>query len=85
MRMMPHAVACASVSMCIAHAGEARGASVRCWFSGSPKNITWLVETLQYMLSTFELFLVLFLLSLLLRWTDLFAFFFVKVASRWLR
>ena len=31
-----------------------------CWFSGSQKNNTWLVETLQYMLSTFELFVVLF-------------------------
>ena len=34
-----------------------------------------------YVFSTFELFLVLFLLSWLPRWTDLFAFFFVRVAS----
>ena len=46
----------------------------RCWFSGSQKYNTWLVETLQYALFTFELFLVLFLLSWLLRWSDLFAF-----------
>ena len=58
---------------------------VHCWFSGSQKNNTWLVRTLQYVLSTFELFLVLFLLSWLPRWTDLFAFFFVRVASRRLR
>ena len=47
----------------------------RCWFnSGSLKDNTWLVKTVQYVLSTFEPFLVLFLLSWLLRWTDLFAF-----------
>ena len=48
----------------------------RCWFSGSQKYNTWLVETLQYALSTFELFLVLSLLSWLLWWSDLFAFLF---------
>ena len=37
---------------------------------------TWLVKNLQYMLSTFELFLVLLSLSWLLRWADFFAFFF---------
>ena len=37
------------------------------------------------MLSTVELFLVLFSLSWLLRWTDLFVLFFVRVASRRLR
>ena len=36
---------------------------------------------LQYVLSTVELFVVLFLLSWLLQWTDLLAFFFVRVAS----
>ena len=42
----------------------------RCWFnSGSQKNNTGLVKTLQYVLSTFELFLVLFLLFWLVRWT----------------
>ena len=51
---------------------------------------TWLVKNLQYVLSTLELFLVLFLLSWLLRWTDLLVFdllvlFFVRVASRRLR
>ena len=53
---------------------------LHCWFSGSQKNNTWLMKTLQYVLSTFELFVVLFLLFWLLRWTDFFAFFFVRVA-----
>ena len=39
------------------------------------------VKNLQYVLSTVELFLVLFLLSWLLRWTDLLVLFFVRVAS----
>ena len=38
-----------------------------------PKYLT--VKNLQYVLSTVELFLLLFLLSLLLRWTDLLLFF----------
>ena len=50
-------------------------------FSESPNNNTWLAKTLQYVLSTFELFVDLLLLSWHLRWTDLFAFFFVRVAS----
>ena len=61
-----------------AHRAEQLSEIVHCWFSGSQKNNTWLVETLQYMLSTFELFVVLFLLSWLLRRTDLFAFFVVE-------
>ena len=36
---------------------------------------TWLAKNLQYVLSTFELFLVLPSLYLLLRWADFFAFF----------
>ena len=47
---------------------------------GEPKYLN-----LQYVLSTVELFLVLFLLSWLLRWTDLLVFFFVRVASHQLR
>ena len=43
------------------------------------------MKNLQYVLSTVELFLVLFLLSWLLRWTDLLVLFFVRVASHWLR
>ena len=51
------------------HVGGARGANGRCWFnSGSQKKNTWLVKTLQYVLFTFELF-VLFLLFWLVRWT----------------
>ena len=37
---------------------------LHCWFSGTQKNNTWLVESLQYVLSTFELFVVRFLLSI---------------------
>ena len=44
-----------------------------------------LMKDLQYVLSTVELFLALFLLSWLLRWTDLLVLFFVRVASRRLR
>ena len=40
------------------------------------------VKNLQYMLSTFELFLVVLLLSWLLQWADFFAFFSLRVASR---
>ena len=40
------------------------------------------VKNLQYVLN--ELFLVLFLLSWLLWWTDLLVLFFVRVTSRWL-
>ena len=36
----------------------------------------WHIETLQYVLSSFELFLALFLLYYVIRWTDLFAFLF---------
>ena len=46
---------------------------------------TWLVKNLQYMLSTVEFFLVLFLLSWLLWWTDLLVLFFVRVPSCRLR
>ena len=43
---------------------------------------TWLVKNLQYVLSTFELFLVLVLsLSWLLWWADFFTFF-LRVTSR---
>ena len=93
---MPHAVPCASVSMRIVHAGWVREADVRngafAGLLGAQRTVqnngnvksepnTWLVKTLQYVLSTFELFLVLFLLPWFLRWTDFFAFF-LKVASR---
>ena len=44
-----------------------------------------LVKNLQYVLSAVELFLVLFSLSWLLRWTDLLVLFFVRVASHRLR
>ena len=68
MCMMPRAVPCASVSMHIAHADGVHGAGVRnCALlvsGGSPKNST---KLRLYMLSSFELFLVLFLLSWLLR------------------
>ena len=43
---------------------------------------TWLVKNLQYVLSTVELFLALFLLTWLLWWTDLLVLFFVRVTSR---
>ena len=43
------------------------------------------VKNLQYVLTTVELFLALFLLSWLLRWTDLLILFFVRVANRRLR
>ena len=43
--------------------------------------VTWLVNNLQYVLSTFELFLVLLSLSWLLRWADFFAFYFLSVGS----
>ena len=42
---------------------------------------SWLVKNLQYVPSTFELFIVLLSLSLLLWWADFFAFF-LTVASR---
>ena len=44
---------------------------LHCWFSGTIPGL-W---RLSYVLSTFELFLVLFLLSWLLRWTDQLRFF----------
>ena len=70
---------CAMRQCVYVHSGRARGASVRncalLVFNGSQNNNTWLV------LSFFELFDALFLLSWLLRWTDLLAFFFVRVAS----
>ena len=43
------------------------------------------MKNLQYMLSTFQLFLVLLSLYWLLRWADFFAFFFLRVASHRLR
>ena len=43
------------------------------------------VKNLQYVLSTVELFLVLFLFSWLLWWTNLLVLFLVRVASHWLR
>ena len=43
------------------------------------------VKNLQYVLSTVKLFLVLFLVSWLLPWTDLLVLFFVRIASRRLR
>ena len=46
---------------------------------------TWLVKNLQYVLSTFELFVVLLLLSWLLWWTDFFAFFPLRVTCCLLR
>ena len=70
MRMIPCAV---PLCMWVGHM-EQLSEILHCWFSGSQKNNTWLLETLWYALSTFELF-VLFLLSWLLRWTD-FGFFF---------
>ena len=91
LRMMPRAMPCTSVSMCNAHAGGAQSRCQKLCTAGlvgaqrtvqNNGNVriepnTWLVKNLQYVLSTFELFLVLFLLSwLLLRWTNFFAFFF---------
>ena len=65
MRMMPHAAPCACVSMPLrmqVRCAEQVSENGRCWFnSGSQKNNTWFVKTLQYMLSTFELFVVLFI------------------------
>ena len=77
--MMPRAAHCAC--------GRARGAMLTLLgLVGAKRTIpAWLVETLQYVLSTFEFFVDLFLRSWLLRWTDLFAFFFVTVASHRLR
>ena len=64
---------CVYIAMRIAHADGAHGATVRnCTVSRSQKNNTWFAKTLQYVVSTFEFFLVLSLLSWLLQWTDLF-------------
>ena len=66
MHMMPRAVPCTIVSMRIVHAGAWSKCQKLCtagFNSGSPKNNTWLVKTLQYVISTFELFLVLLSLS----------------------
>ena len=52
---------------------------LRYWFSGSQKKNTWLVETLQYVHSTFELDVVLFLLSWLLWWTDCIQYLFLHL------
>ena len=57
MRMMPHATHCAWHE-------EQLSEILHCWFSGTQKNNTWLVESLQNVLSTFELFVVRFLLSI---------------------
>ena len=64
--MLRHAPVCLCVlRMWVGHA-EQVSEIVHCWVSGSEKKNTWLVKTVQYVLSTFELFLVLFLLSWLL-------------------
>ena len=52
-------------------------------FSGSPKKSMMLEETLQYMLSTFELFLVVLLLIWLPSWTDFFAYISESPAVGW--
>ena len=54
-------------------------------WSVSLNTYIYVVKNLQYVLSTVELFLVLFLLYWLLWWTDHLVLFFVKVASRRLR
>ena len=86
MRMMPRAAPCASVSMRIVHAlcmqvgcTEQGSENGRYWFnSGSQRNNTWLVKTVQYVLSTFELSLDLFLPSWFVWWNGLFAFSFLE-------
>ena len=54
-------------------------------WSVSLNTYIYVVKNLQYVLSTVELFLVLFLLSWFLWWTDILVVFFVRVASPRLR